>query len=316
MITAGLVDRAIDGWEGQYDRSTVKNSVSALVLVLDEAVRDGIVPRNPAKDRARRRTMGIGTGDEVGANPRDLALPDVATLDLPVVRVVEAGGHRSYGDLGTMLASTALRISEVSEMQVGGVDLEFGLLTVARQTYPDAGLVTKQTFGRSGQAVPIIAPLKPTLERLTAGRQEDALLVKGPRGGVTTTATMRHATSWDDFVRDLGLAGLVRHGLGHTALTWMADAGVELHLLQRVAGSGPGRDGALPAPGPRGGPRGRTRPLGLVGPAGGRSKHAYTGRPVRIWSGGHPDQPRQRQGAENMKNGSDLQEQVRADRSG
>ena len=80
--------------------------------------------------------MGIGTGDEVGANPRDLALPDVATLDLPVVRVVEAGGHRSYGDLGTMLASTALRISEVSEMQVGGVDLEFGLLTVARQTYP------------------------------------------------------------------------------------------------------------------------------------------------------------------------------------
>jgi integrase len=28
----------------------------------------------------------------------------------------------------------------------------------------------------------------------------------------------------------------VRHRLRHTALTWMADAGVELHLLQRVAG--------------------------------------------------------------------------------
>ena len=28
----------------------------------------------------------------------------------------------------------------------------------------------------------------------------------------------------------------MRHGLRHTALTWMADAGVELHLLQRVAG--------------------------------------------------------------------------------
>ena len=37
-------------------------------------------------------------------------------------------------------------------------------------------------------------------------------------------------------VDDLGLAGLVRHGLRHTALTWMADAGVELRLLQRVAG--------------------------------------------------------------------------------
>ncbi len=51
-----------------------------------------------------------------------------------------------------------------------------------------------------------------------------------------TTATLRDATGWDEMVEKLGLAGLVRHGLRHTALTWMADAGVELHLLQRVAG--------------------------------------------------------------------------------
>jgi len=53
---------------------------------------------------------------------------------------------------------------------------------------------------------------------------------------VITTATLRDATGWDKVVSDLGLTGLVRHGLRHTALTWMADAGVELHLLQRVAG--------------------------------------------------------------------------------
>ena len=51
-----------------------------------------------------------------------------------------------------------------------------------------------------------------------------------------TTATLRDATGWDQLVHDLGLPGLVRHGLRHTALTWMADAGVELHMLQRVAG--------------------------------------------------------------------------------
>jgi integrase len=84
--------------------------------------------------------------------------------------------------------------------------------------------------------VPIIDPLRPTLERLTHGRGEDAWLVAGPRGGVITTATLRDATGWDQLVSDLGLQGLVRHGLRHTALTWMADAGVELHLLQRVAG--------------------------------------------------------------------------------
>jgi integrase len=53
---------------------------------------------------------------------------------------------------------------------------------------------------------------------------------------VITTATLRDATAWDEFVDDLGLAGPVRHGLRHTALTWIADAGVELHLLQHVAG--------------------------------------------------------------------------------
>jgi integrase len=56
------------------------------------------------------------------------------------------------------------------------------------------------------------------------------------RGGVITTATLRDATGWDQLVRELGHQGLVRHGLRHTALTWMADAGVDLHILQRVAG--------------------------------------------------------------------------------
>jgi hypothetical protein len=37
-------------------------------------------------------------------------------------------------------------------------------------------------------------------------------------------------------VREIGQPGLVRHGLRNPALPWMADAGVELHILERVAG--------------------------------------------------------------------------------
>ena len=61
-------------------------------------------------------------------------------------------------------------------------------------------------------------------------------LIVGPRGGVITTATLRDATNWDQLVTDIGMPGLVRHGLRHTALTWMADSGVPLYVLQRVAG--------------------------------------------------------------------------------
>ncbi len=54
---------------------------AALVLVLDEAVRDGIIVRNPAKDRARRRTVGRTLAGDERTSPRDLALPDVASLE-------------------------------------------------------------------------------------------------------------------------------------------------------------------------------------------------------------------------------------------
>ena len=56
-----------------------------------------------------------------------------------------------------------------------------------------------------------------------------------PRGVITTT-TLRDATGWDALVLNSGQPGLARDGLGHTALTGMADAGVDLHILQRVAG--------------------------------------------------------------------------------
>ena len=81
-----------------------------------------------------------------------------------------------------IMATTALRISGVAGLQVGDVDLLHGLLTVRRQTYPRrGGLVTKETKGRRRRTVPIIEPLRPTLARLTVGR--DAHLLIGPRGG-------------------------------------------------------------------------------------------------------------------------------------
>lgn len=236
MVSAGLIDRAIDRWQLDYGKSTVKNTVAALVLVLDEAVRDGLLARNPAKDRARRKGVGQES-QEMESNPRELALPDVATLDRLVEGVVQAGGHRCWGDMVTVLACTAMRISEVSGLTVGDVDLVRGLIAVRRQTYPGrGGLVTKTTKGRRSRLVPIIDQLRPTVERLTVGRPSDARLIAGPRGGVITTATLRDATNWDEVVRRLQLEGLVRHGLRHTALTWMADSNVSLHVLQRVAG--------------------------------------------------------------------------------
>jgi integrase len=98
-----------------------------------------------------------------------------------------------------------------------------------RLTGGRGGLITKTTKGRRRQTVPIIEPLRPTLDRVTVGRDQDERLITGPCGGVATA-------TWDDPVRELCLTGLVRQGQRHTALTWMADTGVDLHIVQRTAG--------------------------------------------------------------------------------
>jgi integrase len=49
-------------------------------------------------------------------------------------------------------------------------------------------------------------------------------------------ATLRDATCWDEVVTKLGYEELTRHSLRHTGLTWMADAGVPVHVLRKIAG--------------------------------------------------------------------------------
>jgi integrase len=86
----------------------------------------------------------------------------------------------------------------------------------------------------------LIDPIRELVRRRIelAGHYPDARRFTGPRGGRITTATLRDATSWDEVVAELGYEHLMRHGLRHTGLTSMADAGVPAHILRKIAGHG------------------------------------------------------------------------------
>ncbi|MFF5563438.1 tyrosine-type recombinase/integrase [Streptomyces sp. NPDC012623] len=88
--------------------------------------------------------------------------------------------------------------------------------------------------------MPIVEEIRPLVAQriLSAGPNPDARLFTGPRGGRISTAVLRDATHWDDVVTKRGYAHLRRHNLRHTALTWFADAGVQVHVLRRIAGHG------------------------------------------------------------------------------
>lgn len=242
MVTNGAVDRAVHAWIADgCSRSTVKNSLAALVRVMEQAYRDGIIDRNPARITGWQREYQLAE-DELD-DPRSLALPDWSTLvglaDALVAR--SADPFVGWGNVVIFAACTAARIGEVAGARVRDVETDSWTWTVRRQTTPSpGGVVDKATKGKRARSVPLIAEVRElvTGRIAAAGPDLDARLFAGPRGGRITTAVLRDATHWDEVVIALGYEHLRRHDLRHTGLTWMADAGVPVHVLRKIAGHG------------------------------------------------------------------------------
>lgn len=228
-ITTGIVDLSIDRWEIEHSRSTLKNTIAALTRVLDEAVRDEIITRNPVRDRAHRRYRMRE------APQLQIRIPSLTDVGLIAAACAEA--HQSYGDHVMLSAFLAARTSEVAGLVVGDVDWTNRIVTIERQCFPGAGgLSIKPPKGRRTRHVPIIEPLEPVLRRLTMRRARSLPLLRGPRGGAITTGALRNATDWDALVASLGLPGLRRHDLRHAGATWFANAGVPIHVVSDILG--------------------------------------------------------------------------------
>ncbi|MGV8856934.1 tyrosine-type recombinase/integrase [Rhodoglobus sp.] len=229
-ISTGIIDRTIDRWEESCSSSTIKQSVAALTRILDEAVRDEVVDRNPARARARRTRP-----TPPGSATRQQVLPDLAAL-FTLADACERV-HLSYHDHVLLCALLAARGSEVAGLRVGDIDWNHGVVIIERQCYPGhGGLRMKPPKGRRARRVPILEALAPTLRRLTKGREAEEPLLRGPHGGVITSASLRRATDWDTLLIRLGHNGFRRHGLRHTGATWLANAGVPLDIIARILG--------------------------------------------------------------------------------
>jgi integrase len=242
MITYGVVDRAVQGWIADgCSRSTIKNSLAVLVRVLEQAVRDGITEHNRGRVTGWQRDFQLAE-DELD-DPRSLALADYPALrklaDALVTR--SADQYAGWADVVEFTACTAARISETSGVRRDDIDVQAWMWKVCRQTTPGpGGLIDKGTKGKRVRFVPIIAEIRPLVSRRLQVISDDpmARLFTGPHGGRITTAVLRDATHWDEVVTELGYPWLRRHGLRHTGLTWMADAGVRVHVLRKIAGHG------------------------------------------------------------------------------
>ncbi|MFE3197759.1 tyrosine-type recombinase/integrase [Embleya sp. NPDC059237] len=243
-LTYGAVDRTVYEWiEDGAGRSTIKCTIAVLVRVMQQAQRDGLVETNPARISGWQHAFRMAE-DELD-NPRELALRDWAALDTLADALVRRshGDFGGWGDVVRFAGCTAARIGEVSGVRLKDIDTREWMWNLCRQTTPSpGGLVDKGTKGKRRRWVPIIPQVRPLVLRRIAllGPEPDpmARLFTGPRGGRITTAVLRDATHWDEVVAGLGYEFLRRHDLRHTGLTWMADAGIPVHVLRKIAGHG------------------------------------------------------------------------------
>ena len=138
MITNGGVDRAVDVVDCRKVRPfhDKEDSLAALVRVMEQAKRDGLIERNPAQVTGWQHAFQLAY-DELD-NPRALALPDWTTLTVLADALVARSGGRyhGWGDVVKFNACTGSRIGEVSGCLVADMNTKKWIWTVRRQTTP------------------------------------------------------------------------------------------------------------------------------------------------------------------------------------
>lgn len=199
--------------------STVRHAHRVLSLVLDLAVRDGRIPRNPAErvrlPRANKPEKRFLTHEQVTA-------------------LAEAAGES--GLVIRLLAYCGLRFGELAALRVKRVDLLRRRMIVAESVTEVAG---KAVFGtpktHQVRSVPIPRSLLAAMKHQVAGKSPDDLVFTSPEGQVLRIGNWRHRV-FDPAVKRAGLDGLTPHELRHTAASLAVSAGANVKAVQRLLG--------------------------------------------------------------------------------
>ncbi|WP_168929745.1 site-specific integrase [Nocardioides sp. GY 10127] len=203
-----------------------KQAYQVLCSILDLAVEDGRLSRNPAKSAA---------GSTKGMVPR--APKNRTHVYLTHAQVHALAGH--MGDsrvLFLVLAYGGLRWSEASALRLRDVDLLRARLHV-RQTFSEIGgkLTVSTPKNHATRSVPIPAFVVSELEAQMTGKGPDDLIFSAPNGGPWSNSNFR-ARRYAPALKAVGLEGLRIHDLRHTAASLAVQSGANVKAVQRMLG--------------------------------------------------------------------------------
>jgi integrase len=199
--------------------SSVRAAYRVLSLVLDLAVEDNRLPRNPA--------AGVKLPRAHRDEPRFLSRDQLETL-------ARAAGED--GDVVRFLAATGLRFGEMVGLKVGRVDLLRRRVTVAEAVTQVGGVLrpgTPKTHQRREVAIP--RHLVEALARRCEGKNADDYVFTSPQGGPIRLDNWRRRV-FNPAVRVAGLGGVSPHDLRHTAASLAVASGAHVKAVQKMLG--------------------------------------------------------------------------------
>lgn len=216
-------------WTGTA--STRVDALATLSAVCRVAVKAGLIASNPCSG------VEISRKREYDPAARALTFHEVDRL----LELLPASGP--YRRFVLVMLYTGCRLGEVAALRVSDLDLDAGIIRVARSA--SAGLhgevVEGPTNGRRARVVPIIPPLLPVVMEAMRGKTEHDRLFTGPRGGFINSKNLSRALKWHS-VRDTvktfppNEPPLHWHDLRHTAAVLFFVAGVAAPDVQALMG--------------------------------------------------------------------------------
>lgn len=230
QITLADVRTWVAGMTGRNGQplspSRVRQAHHVLKALLDLAVEDGRLPRNPAKPTAGKLKHMLPKVAKTKPH-RYLTHGQLIALS------EHAGEHKA---LILVMGYCGLRWGEVSALRVRDLDLLARRLHVRRSVSDVGGrLVFSTTKSHETRAVPFPATLAPMLEAAIDGRGPDDPLFPAPQGGYLHPRNFRYRV-FDRAVEAAGLPFITPHDLRHTAASLAVASGASVKAVQKMLG--------------------------------------------------------------------------------
>lgn len=204
-----------------------KQAYQVLSSILDLAVEDGRLPRNPAKS---------ASGSAKGMVPKVSKDRAHRYLTHAQVHAVAESMEPDARALFLVLAYAGPRWGEATALQVHDVDLLRSRMYV-RRAFSDVGgrLELGTTKSHATRTLPLPLFLRAELEPLLIGKSTTDLLFSGPEGGPWRNSNFRSRRFNPAFER-AGLPPMRIHELRHTAASLAVQAGANVKAIQRMLG--------------------------------------------------------------------------------